>query len=256
MGREEPRKKLINLGFISLGAVVLIILAYFGLAFYQSNIVTRTQEVRQERLDLDKQISDLKNQQDASIDYKRKLEAVKNIISHHVYWSKFFEKLEEYTIKDVYYVGAFNGVLNSTINLSAETNNFTSVAEQLIVFQNAEDFVSEVIITGAKKSGSGSSSEIAMPGEIIESFVTFSISLKLVPSIFYELIEEEEVVSADSNVNSNTNTSFSVNTNTNSNTITDNNSNTNTNTDFINNSNTNFNSNINTDFNFNTNSSL
>lgn len=275
VGREAPKKKLISLALASLGAIFLVILVYFGLSFYQSNIVTQTQEVRNERVDLEGQITALKDEQEASIAFKQKLDAVKSVIDEHVYWSKFFEKLEKYTIKDVYYTGAFSGSLGASISLSALTKDFTSVAEQLVVFQNAPDFLENVTITGAQKSASAGA-QTSIPGAVTESLVSFSVSLELVPDVFYNILEETEEETteeaentADSEIETNININLNLNLNSNSspnlnlnlnsasqtNSVLNTNSSGNLNTN-ISNLNTNTALNLNSDLNFNTNANF
>jgi len=248
---EEPKKKLINLALFSLGAIVLVLLVYGGLVFYQTRIVTETQAVKAERTDLDSKIRNLKKEQEKSVDFNERLEAIKNVLNTHIYWSKFFEKLENYTLKDVYYTGSFNGSTQSQITLSAVAPDYNTVAEQLLIFQNADDFLTDVSITGASKSSSqGQRADI---GEN-ESKVSFSVSLDILPSVFYEIIEEDSnEQSEESSNNTNLNTNISINNNNNVN-INSSNNNFNVNSSIILNGNTNSNSNTNNSYNFNTNS--
>lgn len=214
VGREEPRKKILNLSFMALGAVVLVALVYSGLYFYQTIIVTKTQEVKTQRLALETQIQSRQNEQNESLQFKQRLDNVKTMLDSHIYWTKFFEKLEYYTLPNVYYTGGFNASTASQLTLQAVAPDFKSVAEQLVVLQNAPDFVESVSITGAQLQEGEAGPELPA-GSIITGQVNFSISLTLVPDIFYK--KTDEPVSTDDNVNTNINlnTNTSVNENTN-----------------------------------------
>lgn len=178
----DPRSKLISLGIALCGSLVLIGGIYASLTLYRTSILEKIQLLRAERMGVEQQINDLKPQQREAIDVSNKLKLVSGLLDSHIYWTKFFSKLEQYTIDEVYYTGAIAGSLGGQMTLSAVGTSFSSPARQLIALEAADDFVSSVTITAAAAS-SGSSANLP-PGSLSTTKVTFAVSITLVPDIF------------------------------------------------------------------------
>lgn len=248
VSREEPKKKLIQLAFYLLLSAGVIVVFYLAMLFYQSWIVTRAEKLKQERIGIETEISSLRRLHEESIAFKKKIDGAKELLKTHVYWTKFFEKLEKYTVSDVYYAGSFSATTGGGITLEARAPDFESVAEQLVVFKNASDFVEEVSITSAQRVEVGVSEGVP-PGSILASQVGFKINLILIPDIFYKT---ESEIKDNSNLNLNTNTNANLNINLNTNT----NGNSNINTNASLNLNINRNQNKNINFNLNLNNNL
>lgn len=209
VGREAPRKKIINLSLIVLGAVLLVALSYFGLFFYQRNLVDKTENAKKERLAVDEQIKGREEEQKQSIEFKKRLDSMRSLLATHIYWTKFFEKLEKYTLPDVYYAGGFNASTSGTLALQGMAPDFETVSRQLVVLKNAPDFVQNVSITSAQRETASVSA--ALPeGAVLGSHVTFGVSLNLAPDIFYKK-EGEIESSSETNININNNTNNSAN---------------------------------------------
>ncbi|USN53712.1 MAG: hypothetical protein H6760_00895 [Candidatus Nomurabacteria bacterium] len=240
----DPRSKLISLGITVLITALVIGAAYGALTLYRTSILEQIQSLRTERSVVESTISDLRPSQREAITTKERTELVKTLLDQHVYWTRFFEKLEEYTIDDVYYIGAFNGSLGGQITLSAVGTSFSAPARQLIAFQQASDFVSSVRITSARSADSATGTTVGSTGT---EQISFSVTLSLLPDLFYydaSTFPLERIGNVttplpgdtsllpgatgvpDLGTSTNTNTSGATNTNTSTNT----NSSTNTNT--------------------------
>lgn len=139
----------------------------------------------------------------------------RRILATHVYWTKFFEKIEKYTLPDVYYTGGFNASTSGLLILQATAPDFETVSKQLVVLKNAPDFVQDVSITSAQRQ-SASVTTILPEGAVLASHVTFTINLNLAPDIFYKT-EEEIENSPETNINTNANSENLENTNINAN---------------------------------------
>ncbi len=184
------KKRLIRLGFYSIGAVVVCVLVYVGLIFYESNIEQDVERVEAQIEQVKEEIDNYRSIQSESISLRAKTSAIKDIIDTHVYWSNFFDKLEDHTINNVYYT-SFGGDLNSgRINLKAQTKSFLDVGRQLLVFQNAGNFLSDVLINSAIKSEEKLTTETGE--EVTKQKVEFSITLDVLPSVFTYSSEEED----------------------------------------------------------------
>jgi len=211
-GQAEPRQKLIYLAIVALAAIVVIGAIYGFMVWYQSSISTKTADVKAQRTNVETQISDNRETQKKAIALKQETDMVKELLNKHIYWTKFFDKLEKYIIDDVYLTGSFTGSTSSQISLSAIGKDFDSVAKQLTVLNNAPDFVSGVTITSAQKSGEATST---IPGATVAQGVSFTIDLQLVDDIFYKT--EDEFTAQEGNLNQNINLNTNTNTNINTN---------------------------------------
>lgn len=177
VGQYEPRKKLINLGITSGLTVVAVAAIYVIMIVYQSSIVSRTETVRTEANTINQQISQLQETRTAALALKDKVEAIAERLDQHIYWTTFFAQLEKYTVPDVYYSNVFAGDINGQLTLEATGRDFSSVARQLLAFQQADDFVETVVINSASRV-----SEVEGGGET----VSFGIELKLVEGVFFK----------------------------------------------------------------------
>jgi len=114
-------------------------------------------------------------------DETKKIEIVLN---NHIYWTNFFKALEESTLPNVYYKN-LAATSNGAITLSAVTTDYLSVAKQLLVFQQDQEFIQDVKILGAKKE------EIINDDGTTSQVISFNISLFLQPAVFTKKLNYE-----------------------------------------------------------------
>lgn len=159
--------------FVSLAFVISAML-YWAAHFYQLKIKSQNDFVLKNIESLKKEIALYEEDKKESEKVQEQLQAIKNLLTSHLYWTKFFGLLEKNTIPDVYYSN-FVASSDGAVALSAIGKSFSSVAEQIVSFEEAKDFVKEVNITGA-------SAQIDPTGAIME--VNFEVDLKLIPEVF------------------------------------------------------------------------
>lgn len=147
---------------------------YWAMHFYQLKIKSQNDFILENIESLKKEIAIYEEDKIEAEKVQGQLQAIENLLTSHLYWTKFFGSLEKNTIPDVYYSN-FVASSNGAVSLSAVSKNFSSVAEQLVSFEEAKDLVKEVNITSA-------SAQIDPTGMITE--VNFEIDLKLVPEVF------------------------------------------------------------------------
>lgn len=175
-GRFDPRQKLMQLGFIALGAVVLIGLAIIGLGLFDQTVQSQVEATKSKVQSVQNQITVLKKQQTTIVDTTSKVAAITNLVNHHIRWTKFFDRLEHYTLPSVTYGSAFNGSIGGTVALSARTGSFEEVAQQYLILQQAignGDFIKDFQVTGATRVASKTG-----------DYYTFTVTMNLVPSLF------------------------------------------------------------------------
>ncbi len=185
----SPRNRLFAL--ITVGSAILLVTAVsLGLYFYQRNLenkVQRVDEQYQQALHAAREYETV-DLQDALV-LKQRANDVRTLLSQHVYWDEFFKRLEAVTLPNVAY-SSMSVDISGTVTLNATAKSFNDVGDQLLTFQRATDFITDVTISTATRStqSTGGSPSATPPGQTAptaEPLVTFSISMHVVPTIFY-----------------------------------------------------------------------
>jgi len=122
------------------------------------------------------QVQSLMKTREEMVKTENKVVRAKNILDHHIYWTKFFALLEKYTINNVSYDN-FRADTSGTITLSGSTKDLVSMARQMIAWQNAPDFIKSTNYPNVN---------------LVPDGVHFSLNLELVDDVFYKLPQEEE----------------------------------------------------------------
>ncbi|PIS42024.1 MAG: hypothetical protein COT24_05710 [Candidatus Kerfeldbacteria bacterium CG08_land_8_20_14_0_20_40_16] len=171
----QPKRKLRQLG-LTIGIVVILVgLSYGYMLYRQSNIQGKIEETIEKISSVEQKIAKYNDLKENISSLKKKIDSINQILDNHIYWSQFLTYLERYTLPDVYYTN-LAGSTNGKVTLTARAIDPKTLADQYIVFQNAEDFIDSVVIESAvseKKEGA-------------EEVVNFSISLTIKPEIFYK----------------------------------------------------------------------
>ncbi|MFC1662817.1 hypothetical protein ACFL04_01460, partial [Patescibacteria group bacterium] len=163
------------------------IVVFVVMILYESSIVGRTEDIRAEVSEINRQIASYQAERTSALALKQKMDLVTQRLDQHIYWTKFFELLEANTVTDVYYDNAFAGDISGSFNLNATGKDYSSVARQLIAFREATDFVESVSITSATRQAE---SEL--------STVSFTIKLIIKPGIFTSSGEPLDIGGDDS----------------------------------------------------------
>ncbi len=176
----ELPKKLSSGGMVIFIFILLAVTAYLGMTWYQLKITRQIEEIEIKIDDLNQQIAQYEKGKLAALELESYLALVRQLLDNHVYWTKFFGLLEDYTIEDVYYSN-FSMAGKEKLVIAAVGKDYNSVAKQLVAFQQASDFVKDVRIDAA-------SAEIN-PETGTYNGVSFNINLELLPDVFLKPIE-------------------------------------------------------------------
>jgi hypothetical protein len=152
----------------------LIFIVYFAYFIFKGKVVNDYSSLGNE---LDSYIEEIKKYDDLmreTSSWQEKITEIEYLLDKHIYWTKFFEKLEENTLPNVQFIG-FAGNVNSSITLNAIAPNYQTISKQWIRLQGADDFVKKVEISSADMSKSKDSINIS-----------FSLTLDFVDGIFYK----------------------------------------------------------------------
>lgn len=136
---KKRRKKLgvifSKTGGVVLGLVILSLLFYGGLLFYQDKQNKELDSIKEQIKVLDQKRDP--EMEKTVVDLDKKLGILKEIFENHVYWSKLFNKIEELTVFQAYFSRGkfdFSGGI-AEVNLSGNALTYTILAKQMKSFQ-------------------------------------------------------------------------------------------------------------------------
>lgn len=118
---------------LTVGFLLLVILIYFGLAGYKSNLI-------EERGNLEERLVQLTNQRDLEIEanfmeLKTGIEDLRKVLENRLYSSKIFELLEEITLPQVQFTDLDADLSQAKLILKAEAVDYLTLAKQVVVFE-------------------------------------------------------------------------------------------------------------------------
>lgn len=186
----EPRKKLITYMIVLFISAAIIGGGYGGLVWYENRIYDQANQTTLEIDQINGKISALRPEQQKAVLFRSQTDAISSIMNRHIYWTKFFTQLEKYTMPAVEYQafsGSFTPGTNPTFTISATTDSFDSVSQQILAFREAVangDFISVALIDSGNK--------ITNPENNQES-IQFTIQITTLEKVFYQLASGQAV---------------------------------------------------------------
>lgn len=163
----------------------LMIGLWGGLSWMQISVLNEIQETRNTINEKRFEIFSLKSESSELSQLQERYNMTVLLLDNHIYWTKFFRMLEENTIPDVYYTNfSMKSSPGAKVAFNAQAKNIEAVSRQLLVLQQAKDFVTDVSITGFSTSGARTISGSTLPGT-----VSFDVLMTLHPDVFYKTNE-------------------------------------------------------------------
>lgn len=140
--------------WLSLSLILLAVslLVYFGFWGYKNSL-------NQEKNDLKNQLADLTAQRDLKTEtelvaLKENIDNLKGFLDERIYASKIFGALEELILPQVQCSDLNTDLSEGEISLTVQANDYKTLAEQVVVFQEDERF-NEVDFSGVDLGESG-----------------------------------------------------------------------------------------------------
>ncbi|MGC9048764.1 MAG: hypothetical protein ACP5IX_00880 [Patescibacteria group bacterium] len=149
-------------------SVLIVFIIWVWATWRSEEAQFRVSQIKTEMATIEAQIASYNNEIEEIKKLEKKAEQANDLLANHIYWTKFFKLLENYTIPDIYY-GDFTGDTKGKIVLPTIGRDLIAAARQLIAFSNTPDFVKEVTITDLVGGIKG---------------VTFNTNLILNPEVF------------------------------------------------------------------------
>ncbi|OQX71380.1 hypothetical protein B6D52_01715 [Candidatus Parcubacteria bacterium 4484_255] len=139
-------------------AIVVISVLFFVSRLYGNwhfdKLKSRVEYLKREIVLLEAQTAPLLKERDNIAFLANKAAEVKKVLKNHIYWTNFFDLLETYTVPDVYF-GDFSAQAGESIRLMATSRDLVSLAQQIVAFNNAPDFIKEVNVSNIQKTEKG-----------------------------------------------------------------------------------------------------
>jgi len=174
---------------------------YGVVAYWEGRTDKRSESLEEEIQRLRDVIASKEEKVAQSEDLQRKTEIVATLLDRHVYWTQFFKFLEERTLPEVYFTEGFSGDPKGEYSLSAQTDNFASISEQVAVLQDHEMVKDASVQSGSLKvksvevegqAGGEGGNDRETPQKKEKEIVTFTLNLRLDPAIFHKQPSKDE----------------------------------------------------------------
>ncbi len=156
----------------AVGAVIVAAIVYGGLMLWEWQIESKAKEIDKQIAQVEASINQFQALKDEIAKTETQIKDVQQLLSRHVYWTKFFALLQKYSIDTVSY-DRFAAGTNGSMSLNARGTDYQSAARQLKLLQmpEAQEFVKDASITTVTQDEKGG--------------VSFTINLTLNNNLFY-----------------------------------------------------------------------
>lgn len=149
----KSKKQLFILGASIFFFLLVFLGGFINVRLYQKLKEEKLKDVQSKLETTIREIDNLKTEKDEALVLQKKFGEIKNLLERHIYWTKLFSILERLTVDTVNY-NSIAGSNDGRVKLSAQGENYLSVARQLLAFQEAKE-VKEAEIKGANKDEEG-----------------------------------------------------------------------------------------------------
>jgi len=143
--------------FLIVAILTILILFFISRLYgnwYFNKLEYQTEYLKREIVLLEAQTKPFLENRDNVSALTDKATEVKKILDNHIYWTNFFDFLEIYTIPNVYF-GDFSAQSGERVQMIATSRDLMSLAQQIVAFDNAEDFIQESNVSNIQKSDEG-----------------------------------------------------------------------------------------------------
>lgn len=155
--------------------IFLIAAVYSGLALHKKSSREKNLAQAEKFAGLERAVA----QEEASLkeisSFQTQLGIVSKVFDQHIYWTNFFNFLEDNTIKNVYFTG-FEGDTSGNYVMDALASDYASISEQVKVFKNNEKVTFVEASGGQTVAGDGTN----------KTMVKFSLKFSIPKSVFTE----------------------------------------------------------------------
>lgn len=176
--RATPHRRLIQLGFVALGAVGVVLVAW-GIAYYMQFQSEQTvEDVSDEVAALTAEIASLSDVAEREQEISAQASAVQTALEDQHYWSKFLDVLEETVIHNVYWKD-LTADPGGAVTMQGVSATYADMIDQVDVLRD-HPMISSVEIKSATVGGEGDiedAGETQAETQVSPEETQFSLSL-------------------------------------------------------------------------------
>jgi len=134
--------------------ITIFILIWLYSNWYFENIKEQVRVTQREMTLVEAQSRPYFKIRDEIANLEKQAARTEKILNEHVYWTKFFSLLEKYTLAEIYF-GDFKADTKGEVKLNAVGKNLLSIAQQMVTFSEAKDFVKEIKVSEVGQTPTG-----------------------------------------------------------------------------------------------------
>jgi Tfp pilus assembly protein PilN len=179
--------KYVNTAVIVLGlSLALLVVLFFGLIYWETIANQEGEALVAEIKQIDMQINQLREDTKEVDQFQRRMNLAGELLDKHIYWTKYFDVLENILLKEARITNTFSGSLNGVYNFSIEVNSFEAIYNQLRFLREHPAVLSAQVDSGTFVESN------SKEGEDLGSKVEFKLELALDPEIFFDKNSDEK----------------------------------------------------------------
>jgi len=167
----------VNLLTVLLSAVIIIVV-WGALEIFNKKQTDNIHPLQTNLAVKEQKINDLTAEVAKFSALRDKVIMVRDILKNHIYWTNFFNFLEENTLADVYYE-SFKGDLSGTYDLTGTAKDFSTLTAQMKLWQNEKKYTNQTTVSDMKNT-------YMTIGEESTQIVQFNINLNINKEVFYK----------------------------------------------------------------------
>jgi len=169
-------KNLSYLLFFVLISTLLVAAAYQGIGFWENSKLKQVNSDFSKFGELKNQIKENEKGVETVLILQKKLDSVKTLLDNHIYWTEFFNFLEENTLAEIFFNG-FTGDTSGVYKLGGTASDFRTIGDQLRLLKENK------LVEKAFTSGGETKADPARPSV---GSVSFELDLTVDKNIFYK----------------------------------------------------------------------
>lgn len=140
--------------YVVLSIFGLVILAYFGLGFYQSQIENDINRLEEESVVVELALSEIEESHKAAVAAQQRLLNLQVLLDNHVFWSNLFEELEDFTYTEATFTTMqVDNQSGNRLLTTGEVSTFTDLGK-LMKGLLLSEYITEVELTNTGQSDS------------------------------------------------------------------------------------------------------
>ncbi len=147
--RQIEKKNLIQILVSFITACALAGIVYAGIFIYGYFNAKNLHPIQDRLSAVNREISLLEQNSPALTVFQNTLSSLSNLLSNHLYWTRFLEKFEQTTLKNVQYDSLSISSASNALTLNGIAPSYSDIGKQIRAFHNASSTFPKVSVNSA-----------------------------------------------------------------------------------------------------------